>query len=728
MRFPRVPGLFALAWLLGAGAAPAADHILTFDIIFGDNPGGLVPTDLTWSPDGETLAYLWDDGDGKALWRLDTGTGQASALVREGGDDGLELDAYHWSPGGEALLIESDGDLYLLAAGGDPRRLTETAEEESDPKLSPDGRTLAFVRDFDLWTLDLESGRETALIGDGVDNEILNGVTDWVYWEEIWGRESTGYWWSPDGERLAYYRFDEAPVGTYPLVDYTAVPYPAVEQQKYPKAGTANPVVRIGVLPAGGGDTVWLDTRHEPDDYLARVDWLPSGERVAVQRLNREQDTLELLSCSATSGACALLVKETWPTWVNLHQDLRFLGDGRFLWSSEKSGWRRLYLHDAQGAELAALTPESWVLTSLDGVDEPSGTFIFTAYEAEGLGAKDRLVFRGTLDGGQPEVISSAEGWHSANVAEATGNRVHTWSDADHPERQMVLGANGSTLAELPSEPPPYDPEALPPWRFFEIDGPNGVKLPAAILEPAGDPTGNPSGVASTGAPAIMYHYGGPASQVVANRWDSRGRGLWHKMMAQRGYAVLMVDNPGSLFFGKRGEDLLHRRFGEINLAAQQAGAAYLVGLGTIDPERIGLWGWSGGGANTLYSILRSPGTWAAAMAGAPVTDWRLYDTIWTERYLDHPDDNAEGYEASSPVTYAENLADALLIVHGTGDDNVHPQNTLAMLNELIAGGTPVEMAFYPRQKHGFRGISSRHFYERMTEFLERRLRPGTDP
>ena len=720
MRSLRLPCLL-LSCLLLVAASPvpgaAEENKLTFDVVFGDNPGGLVPNAFAWSPDGETLAYLWDDGDGKALWLLDVAGGERRAAVREGGGALVELAAYHWAPVGDGLLIESGGDLYLLEpAGKAARRLTETEEEETDPKFSPDGGTVTFIRDYDLWALDLASGDEAALTGDGVANEILNGVTDWVYWEEIWGRDSTGYWWSPEGDRIAYYRFDESPVGTYPLVDFTAVPYPEVEEQKYPKAGTANPIVRVGVMPAVGGDTVWLDTRHEPDDYLARVDWLPAGDRVAVQRLNREQDTLELLSCSAEDGSCGLLVKETWPTWVNLREDLRFLEDGRFLWSSEKTGWRRLYLHDAYGRELKALTPEGWALTSLDAVDEKNGTFVYTAYEGARMGAKDRLVFRGHLDGSAPEVLSSATGWHAATVAEATGNRVHAWSDANHPVRQVVLDKEGEVLARLPHAPPPYDPEALPQWRFFEIDDGEGGKLPAAMLEPS-------PGAGESKTPAIMYHYGGPASQVVSDVWSTRGgRALWHKMMAQRGYAVLMVDNPGSNYFGKRGEDRLHRRFGEVNLAAQLAGVDHLKGLGTIDPERIGLWGWSGGGSNTLYSVLRSPGTWAAAMSGAPVTDWRLYDTIWTERYLDHPADNPDGYADSSAVTHADKLETPLLIVHGTGDDNVHPQNTLAMVNRLIANGAPVEVAIYPRQKHGFQGISSRHFYERMTEFFERRL------
>jgi dipeptidyl-peptidase-4 len=221
-----------------------------------------------------------------------------------------------------------------------------------------------------------------------------------------------------------------------------------------------------------------------------------------------------------------------------------------------------------------------------------------------------------------------------------------------------------------------------------------------------------------------MYHYGGPGSQVVSDRWESR-RALWHKLMAERGYAVLELDNLASLFFGKRGEDRLHRRFGEVNLAAQLAGVAFLRTQAFADPERIGLWGWSGGGSSTLYCILNRPGIWRAAVAGAPVTSWRLYDTIWTERYLDRPQDNQEGYRASSALTYARRLADPLLIVHGTGDDNVHPQNTLVLAERLVGAGRPFEDAVYPREKHAFEDPAARHFHERMTAFFDRHLRPG---
>ncbi len=750
-----IRGLALLALLAGLGPAafsqvteappasvvPAAAEAparLTFDVLFGDNPGGRLPRMLEWSPDGSRLAYLWKEEGEDVLKALDPATGETATLFvpgehtfsvpAEDGDDaeeerGLELSAYHWAPDGGSLLIESGGDLFLWKiADRELARLTETEADEEDPKFSPDGGRIAFVRDADLWLLDLATGGERALTTDGEEDAILNGKTDWVYWEEIWNRDSTGYWWSPRGDRIAYYRFDESPVAAYPLVDWSKTPYPTVRWQKYPKAGEPNPIVQVGVVDLASGETAWLETGEETDLYLARVDWLPAGDRVAVQVLNREQNRLDLLSCDPAGGGCASLHREEWPTWINLTLDLHFLPDGGFVRSSEKSGWRRLYLHGADGREIRPLSPDGWSVDSVAGVDAEAGAALYTAYPTGELGALGRRVFRQPLAAGPARPLSGAEGWSSARPAPsgaAGGHWVHTWSDADRPAAMAVRDAEGREVARLPSEPPAgYRPQELPEWEVLTIPGPGGLRLPAALLRPAGLDERD----AEKRYPAIMYHYGGPASQVVADRWSGRGRGLWHKMMAQRGYAVLMVDNAASTFFGKRGEDRLHRRFGEHNLAAQLAGVEYLKGLGWVDADRIGLWGWSGGGSNTLYSILKSPGTWRAAVAGAPVTDWRLYDTIWTERYLDRPQDNADGYRDSSAVTWAGELEDELLIVHGTGDDNVHPQNTIAMTRALIDAGKPFEEAIHPGQKHGFRGRDSRHFFERMTRFFDRAL------
>jgi dipeptidyl-peptidase-4 len=499
--------------------------------------------------------------------------------------------------------------------------------------------------------------------------------------------------------------------------------YPEVTLQKYPKSGEPNPHVKVGVVDLAKRRTTWLAT-GDPDSYPARVDWTPKGDAVAVQRLSRDQKHLDLLRCGATDGACSSLVTETWPTWINLGRDFRFLPDGRFLWGSERDGWRRLYLYAADGRAVQPVTPEGWAVTSLDGVAADGSWAVVTGFPTAGLGAVDRKVARVSLlkgdnlkgdNRGGWEVLTPEPGSHSAVVSSKTGAWVHSWSDVDTPARSEVRPARGGKPVALPSAPAKFDAASLPKWELLTIPGPDGSRLPARLLKPAGfDP--------SRRYPVIVYHYGGPGSQVVDNAWSVRS--LWHKLMAQRGFVVFSLDNQSSLFFGKPGEDRDYRRFGTVNLAGQLAGVDYLKTLPWVDASRLGLWGWSGGGSNTLYCVLNRPGVWKAAIAGAPVTDWKLYDTIWTERYLDRPQDNADGYRDSSPITYSANLKDHLLVVHGLADDNVHPQNSINLSDALIKAGRPFEQAFYPGQKHGLRG-SSRHFYEKATEFFERELMGG---
>jgi dipeptidyl-peptidase-4 len=750
----------AIAGLLCLTARAAEHRELTFMDIAPDEGTPTGPDELAWSADGTRLGFLFDDGQGRGLWLLDPRQAPPELLVRDADlKDGGPIDAFHWSPTGESLLLESNGDLFLLPVDrGRLRQLTATTADETDPKFDPDGKHLAFVRGHDLHVLDLASGRERRLTDDGEKDVTLNGETDWVYWEEIWNRDSTGFWWSPDGKRIAFYHFDVTPVSTHALVDFLAR-NPEVEWQKYPKAGEANSIVTIGVLDIATGRTVWMKTGRE-ESYLTRVHWTPEGERVAIQRLNREQDRLDLLLCQPANGRCETILTEKWPTWINLGDDFAFLADGRFIWGSERSGWRQLYLYGAGGKLIRRLTPEDWSVTSLDGVDEERGWLIVTGFRIGELGAAERHVLRLPLEAGrgsekvsrdrtdpgsgdtaggaagettqraealkeetagwtgnptEMQVFTARPGWHRALMAPRTGYWVHTWSDADTPTQKTVRGPGLPRPLLLPeTRGRAYDAAALPHWEFLTIDGPEGVRLPAAILEPA-------SLAPDERRPAIMYHYGGPGSQVVADRWSNWG-GLWHKMMAQRGYFILKVDNQASTFFGKHGEDREHRRFGELNLAAQLAAVEYLRSRPDVDGQRIGLWGWSGGGTHTLYCILNRPGVWRAAVSGAPVTEWHLYDSIWTERYLDDPRDNPDGYAASSPLTYAANLDDPLLLVHGTADDNVHPQNTLQMLDKLIEAEALFEDAIYPRQKHGFRGRSSRHFYRRMTAFFDRHL------
>jgi dipeptidyl-peptidase-4 len=728
MRTVLVLSLLGLTALSSAAQAQPSlqkqADILSFDAMFADDASGHGADNPVWSPDGTRLLYQ----RAEALWLLDLAPGMGAQgatepvlrladLEKAAGKDDLDFDQVAWMPRGDGLLLVADGDLWLfpVGTGGELRRLTRTDEEESDPKPSPDGSRLAFVRDYDLWLLDLATGSEKALTTDGQDGVFLNGTTDWLYWEEIWDRDATGFWWSPDGARIAYYRFDERQVPVHPLVDDAPL-RPTIKSQKYPKPGETNPVVRVGVLDLAGGGTVWMET-GEQDQYLARVAWTPKGDGVTIQTVNRSQDRIDLLRCAPADGRCSTLLTDQWPTWVNLGRDFAFLPDGRFLWGSDRSGWRRLYLASADGKSLRPVSPEGWSVTSLDGLADDGSWAIFTAYRTEGLGAADRHVLRVRLDrpDAKAETLTVPSAEHGATVDTKSGAWVHSWSTSDAPPRSEVRRADGSIVPLPWDAPSTYDPEALPSYTYFTIPGPEGSRLPARMIQPPGfDPKRK--------YPVIIYQYGGPTSQVVFRHWDSKRRDLWHKRMAQRGYVVFSLDNQVSLFFGKAGEDRDHRRMGEANLAAQLAGIDWLKAQGWADMGRIGIWGWSGGGYNTLYCLVHRPGVWKAGVSGAPISDMHLYDSVWTERYLKTPQENESGYVESSPLTYADQLKDKLLLVHGLADDNVHPQNTIWMSDALIKAKIPFEQAFYPGQKHGFGAVSMRAFLERMEEFFDRVL------
>ncbi|MFP3941827.1 MAG: DPP IV N-terminal domain-containing protein, partial [Thermoanaerobaculia bacterium] len=471
---------------------PDAPARLSFDDLFDEERTGRRPTQTAWHPDGGALTYVWDDGDGEALWRMEAATGETTRLLEvaelappardgrtesglaeqdggeEGGDrSGETLDAYHWSPAGDALLLESGGDLWLLRPGAEDERrlarLTTTEAAEEDPAISPDGRKVAYVREADLYLLELpEAGEgeaqhpsgasgaapeaagagtpsppaERALTADGEPGTTLNGTTSWVYWEEIWSRDATGFWWSPDSTRIAYYRFDETPVSEYTLLPDYRPEYPEPEHQRYPKAGTTNPEVRLGILELATGETTWLDTdAPEEESYLARLHWTPDGSRVAVERLNREQDRLDLLLCDPASGACDTALTDGHPTWVNLGKETTFLPDGRLLWASERTGWRHLYLYSApeDGLELlGALTSGPWAVTSVELAED--GQVFAAAHGTGTLGAARRRLLRIRFGDGaslEPDVQelagggADARGWHSARVAPGGGHLLH---------------------------------------------------------------------------------------------------------------------------------------------------------------------------------------------------------------------------------------------------------------------------------------------------------------
>ena len=725
-----LPLLFVFSfvyWLLGVSPGVSVAAELTLDDLFGASPHGQIPDDLRWRPGSTELLYGWNDGEGEALWLFDAEQGEPRRWL--GLDDleqrlGGEVEVLGFDPAGKHLLLAAEDDLHTVAlADGKIVQRTQGEGEEEGAAFSPDGTRLAYARNDELYMIDLATAEEKRLSHDGESDVVFNGITDWVYWEEIWGRDATGFWWSGDGARIAYYHIDDREVAIYPLVDTSSV-HPTIDSQRYPKSGDTLPTVEIRVVDVASGETVRLDTHPTGSEtYLARVHWHPDHRRLAVERLNRDQTRLDVLLCDAKDGSCAPLHHEEHATWVNLGDEFTWLGDGSFLWSSERDGWRALEHRAADGTLVRRLTPEGWALASLDAVDPAAGRFVVTAYATGELGAAERHVFEGRLDGSSFARLTHQPGWHGADVSD-TGYWAETVSDADTPPQRFVRHFEREKLDRLPYEPPAFDVATLPRWQFFTIPGPDGSRLPAQLLLPAGfDPADSEKRY-----PVVTYHYGGPGSQVVTNNWPAgRLRSLWHKMLASQGYAVFSVDNQASVFFGKAGEDTLYRRFGEVELAGQLAGVDYLKSLPWVDPERIGLWGWSGGGSHTLYSLFRSPGTWAAGISGAPVTDWRYYDAIWMERYLDRPQDNPEGYEISAPIHHAAGLADPLLLIHGTADNNVHPQNSFNLIRRLIDEGKAIDLLLYPGQRHSlqtFDEASQRHLFERMTAFFDRWLRP----
>ncbi|MFQ5700310.1 MAG: DPP IV N-terminal domain-containing protein [Acidobacteriota bacterium] len=729
-RFPafprnRVTGMLLIlaASCAGVTAAENAPRELTVKEIFDGELSTRAPGGFAWSPDGTRLALLGAPEPGRSarLQVLEMSTGRMS-VVLPGNDETAAVGAYRWAPGSDAIVLTQKDDLFLVPIDGrgrprKPRRLTRTPAAEKDPLFSPDGKRIGFLRDEDLFVIDLDSGRERRLTDSGSE-ERLNAHPDWVYEEEFDLRRA--WWWSPDSSRIAYLQFDQAEVPRYPIVSWMPT-HPTLRWQRYPKAGDVNAVVRLGVVPAGLQEspapaTRWMDLGRSPDVYIPRVAWA-GVERLAVQRLDRRQRHLELLACRADTGCCARTLEENDPHWINIGDDWRFLteGDhaGGIIWGSERDGFRHLYLYDQGGRLVRQLTRGDWMVTDLEAVDAAGGLVYFTATKDDPL---QRQLYRVRLDGTGLRRLTRENGWHRTWVAPDGRRFVDSFSTMTRPPRITLRGSEGHELQILDDRLigilAGY---RLGPVEFVTVPAEDGASLPAVMIRPPDFDPGRKY-------PILVYVYGGPHVQNVRNGWGGQ-RGLWHQMMASRGYIVWTLDNRGAFGRGHAWETPIDRRMGRQELADQLAGIAYLKTLPFVDASRIGLWGWSYGGYMTLYSLLNAPGVHKAGVSVAPVTDWKDYDTIYTERYMGRPQENEKGYESSSPVHRAGDLAVPLLLVHGTSDDNVHMQNSIQMLNAFVAENKAVRFMAYPEKKHGIRGPRARvHLFEAITRFFEDNL------
>jgi len=708
-----------------AGQTPA----LSVHAIFGSREFANDLVETQWMREGSAYTYLGRDStDETNLYRVDAATGASTILVHgadlvpAGSLEPLDVDGYQFSRDGTKLLLYANsvrvwrqntkGTYYVWDFG--TKRLLPVSTKpgyQMFAKFSPDARQVAFVRDNNLFVTDLASGAETALTTDGGAN-IINGTSDWVYEEELDLRDA--FRWSPDGQRIAFWRLDQTAERPYYLLNPDSL-YPTVSLVRYPKAGTPNADVRIGVIELSSGRTTWIDLGADRAIYVAAMDFADSPTELWLTRLNRLQNRLDLVLADARSGAARVIMTDTDSAWVDAHQPLWYDGGKEFLFESARDGYTHLYLYTRAGTLVRRVTSGDWDVLEVQGVDEKAGVVYFTAAID---GPLTRPLLRIGLDGKNLQRITRDAGSHSPEFDADRRFYVDLYSRAGVPAVEQLRTAAGVLVRTIADNAKLADKVAalgLVPPEFLRLHAPDGVELNALLIKPRDfDPHKR--------YPLLLYVYGGPGSQTVVDTWGGPAY-LWYQMLAQAGYLIATVDNRGTGARGAGFERVTYLRLGHYESADQIAAARYFGSLPYVDATRIGIWGWSYGGYLAARTMFLGGGVFAAAMAVAPVTDWRLYDTIYTERYMRTPAENPEGYDESAALTYADSLKGRFLVVHGTGDDNVHVQNTLRLVQQLELANKQFDMRVYPNKTHSISGgNTTENLFGLLTEWLQHNL------
>jgi dipeptidyl-peptidase 4 len=619
----------------------------------------------------------------------------------------------------QAILTNAD-DLYLCVFSTNRVvRLTSTPGDEEEPTFSPDDSKVAFVRNNNLFAVDTATLRETALTSDG-GARILNGKLDWVYEEEIYGRgEQRAYWWSPDSSRLAFLRIDDSPVSTYITLDDIGY-NPHVETWQYPRAGEPNPAVQVGIIRADGrpSDIRWADTsRYGADFLVVRVSWTPAGQ-LAYEVQNRTQSWLDLNLLDVTSDMSMpkTLFRESSSFWINSEDTTTptWLSDGSFLWLSGRSGFTHAYHYSTDGALIKPVTTGAWEMRTLHGADEKAGWVYFSGTVRSPTGSD---VYRIRLDGSGLERLSKTAGTHRAEFSPGFGFFIDQWSDVSTPAQVRLYRSDGRDVRVLHEN----RVTALANYRlsrpeFVQVKTRDGFVMEGMMIKP-------PDFDASKRYPVYQFTYGGPHSQEVRNAWNPGN--MYHQLLAQHGIIVWICDNRTASGKGVESTWPVFKRFGELELRDIEDGLSWLKRQPYVDGTRIGLSGWSFGGFLTAYALTHSA-SFTMGIAGGTVSDWRNYDSVYTERYMGLPADNPEGYKNSSPRFAAANLHGALFLMHGAIDDNVHVQNTMQLAYALQQAGKPFRLMIYPKTRHGVSDPSLvRHMHGAMLDFTLEHLKPG---
>ncbi|MCW5518697.1 S9 family peptidase [Aureitalea sp. L0-47] len=630
--------------------------------------------------------------------------------------------SYEFSPDESKLLLATQlKQIYRRSSMGtyyvydlNSKRLTLVSEKQiQEPTFGPDGNKIAFGNNNNLYIKNLVTGQEMQITNDGKKNHIINGITDWVYEEEFGFVRA--FDWSKDGHRIAFIRFDETDVPRFSMDVYGTELYPSQQVFKYPKAGDPNADVSLHIYDLRNSSTSEVDVSQYNCYYIPRINWTEDPNILSVRLTNRHQNELDLVFVDARDNSSELILKETDPAYVDVTDDLTFLNDNSFIWTSEKSGWNHIYHYDRNGKLINQVTDGEWEVTNFYGFDPKTGRIYYQSSED---GSINRGVYSISQTGKNKVKLSEKTGSNSASFSADYSYFINTHSDAQTPYSFTLYQAkNGKKLREIKNNntlKQKLDGFVTSPKEFSTINI-NGEELNMYMIKPLDfDPNKE--------YPLFMYQYSGPGSQSVGNRWGG-ANDYWHQMLAQQGIIVACVDGRGTGLKGRDFKKMTQKELGKYEVEDQVAAAKKLGELPYVDEDRIGIWGWSYGGFMSSNCLFQAPETFSMAIAVAPVTSWRFYDTIYTERYMQTPQENPDGYDNNSPITHVDNMEGDFLLVHGSADDNVHVQNTMRLVEALIQADKDFEWMIYPDKNHGIYGGNTRlHLYKKMTRFIQNTL------
>ena len=619
--------------------------------------------------------------------------------------------------GSEAIYRHSTKEwTYIYNMSNSKLMTLDTSGKQMHATFSPDGKKVGFVLNNDLYYKDLASGQMTRITSDGKWNEIINGSCDWVYEEEF--SFTKAFAWSPDNRYIAYYRFDESAVKEFTMTNYNGELYPENVTFKYPKVGMENSKVSVYIYDTKTKNKVAVDRTSDPDGYIPRIKWTNDPSKLCVFWMNRHQNHLELLLANATSGKTSLLLKEENKYYIDITDDLTFLADNdHFIWTSEQDGYNHIYLYGMNGKLKKQLTSGNWEMSTFYGVDEKNKTVY---YQAASVSPMEREICSVGLNGDNKKIISTSKGMNNAQFSTTFDLYVLNHSTINTAPAFDVYDRKGQLVRSLENNENVKKQQAdagVQPVEFFNFTTTEGVNLNGYMIKPYNfDPAKK--------YPVFMTLYGGPGSQEVLDGWMGADY-WWAQSLAQQGYIIACVDNRGT---GGRGEEfkkMTYLQLGHYETIDQIEAAKYLGKLPYADSSRIGIFGWSYGGYMSSLCLLKGNDVFNSAIAVAPVTNWKWYDTIYTERYMRDEKENSKGYEENSPINFADRLTGNYLLVHGGSDDNVHFQNSAEMANALIKANKQFDTYMYPNRNHGIYGDNARrHLYVKMTDFLNKNLKP----